>query len=87
MAVEEGRAKRLYTFPQCSIRAPRLYYAPRFRKFRSLLSSHIVEEALRATEYIMNDDLEGAEAGLAHGTSSFHKVYYLRLDRFKWRLI
>ena len=29
---------------------------------------------MRAVTYIMNDDLEGAEAGLANGNSSFHKV-------------
>ena len=27
-----------------------------------------------AAAHIMNDDLEGAEAGLANGNSSFHKV-------------
>ena len=29
---------------------------------------------MRAATYIMNDDLEGAEAGLTNGSSSFHKV-------------
>ena len=29
---------------------------------------------MRAATYIMNDDLEGAEAGLTNGNSSFHKV-------------
>jgi hypothetical protein len=29
---------------------------------------------MRAVTYIMDDDLEGAEAGLANGTSTFHKV-------------
>lgn len=33
-----------------------------------------VEAAMRAVTYIMDDDLEGAEAGLANGTSTFHKV-------------
>ena len=32
---------------------------------------------MRAAGHIMNDDLESAEAGLANGTSSFHKVHYL----------
>lgn len=31
---------------------------------------------MRAATYIMADDLEGAEAGLADGHSSFHKVRY-----------
>lgn len=35
-----------------------------------------VESAMRAVTHIMNDDLESAEAGLANGTSSFHKVPY-----------
>lgn len=29
---------------------------------------------MRAATHIMNDDLEGAEAGLTNGNSSFHKV-------------
>ena len=29
---------------------------------------------MRAVTYIMSDDLEGAEAGLTNGNSSFHKV-------------
>lgn len=29
---------------------------------------------MRAAAHIMNDDLESAEAGLADGASSFHKV-------------
>ena len=33
-----------------------------------------VEAAMRAATYIMSDDLEGAEAGLANGNSTFHKV-------------
>lgn len=37
----------------------------------------IVESAMRAVTHIMNDDLESAEAGLANGASSFHKVPYL----------
>ena len=32
---------------------------------------------MRAATHIMNDDLESAEAGLADGVSSFHKVRYL----------
>ena len=34
----------------------------------------VVEAAMRAVTYIMSDDLEAAEAGLANGNSSFHKV-------------
>ena len=30
---------------------------------------------MRAVTYIMNDDLEAAEAGLTNGNSSFHKVH------------
>lgn len=33
-----------------------------------------LETALRAAAHIMNDDLESAEAGLANGTSAFHKL-------------
>ena len=33
---------------------------------------------MRAATHIMNDDLESAEAGLADGASSFHKVCYRR---------
>lgn len=33
-----------------------------------------LETALRAAAHIMSDDLEGAEAGLANGNSSFHKL-------------
>ncbi len=29
---------------------------------------------MRAATYIMDDDLQGAEAGLANGNSTFHKV-------------
>ena len=29
---------------------------------------------MRAVTFIMSDDLEGAEAGLANGNSAFHKV-------------
>ena len=36
---------------------------------------------MRAVTYIMNDDLEGAEAGLANGNSAFHKVWYEPLSR------
>lgn len=32
---------------------------------------------MRAVTYIMDDDLEGAEAGLADGHSTFHKVRHL----------
>ncbi len=32
---------------------------------------------MRAATHIMNDDLESAEAGLANGASSFHKVCWL----------
>ena len=31
---------------------------------------------MRAASYIMDDDLESAEAGLANGNSSFHKVHH-----------
>ena len=29
---------------------------------------------MRAANYIMDDDLQGAENGLANGNSTFHKV-------------
>ena len=35
-----------------------------------------VKSAMRAATHIMNDDLQSAEAGLADGASSFHKVRY-----------
>ena len=35
---------------------------------------HAVKSAMRAVVHIMNDDLDSAEAGLANGNSSFHKV-------------
>ncbi|CAL8583345.1 Mitochondrial outer membrane protein iml2 [Xanthoria parietina] len=33
-----------------------------------------IEASMRAANYIMNDDLQAAEDGLANGTSSFHKM-------------
>ncbi|KAK4691270.1 tetratricopeptide repeat protein 39, partial [Lecanoromycetidae sp. Uapishka_2] len=40
----------------------------------ALAESQNLEAAMRAATYIMDDDLEGAEAGLAHGNSTFHKM-------------
>ena len=43
---------------------------------------------MRAATYIMDDDLEGAEAGLASGNSAFHKVCSRKFaGLFVWRLI
>ncbi len=39
-----------------------------------LVTGISVEAAMRAATYIMNDDLEGAEAGLGSGNSTFHRV-------------
>jgi hypothetical protein len=40
----------------------------------SLEESHNLDVAMRAVELIMDDDIEGAEKGLADGNSSFHKL-------------
>lgn len=40
----------------------------------SLAESQNLETALRAVELIMDDDIAGAEKGLADGNSSFHKL-------------
>lgn len=40
----------------------------------SLAESQNLETALRAVELIMDDDITGAEKGLAEGNSSFHKL-------------
>jgi hypothetical protein len=40
----------------------------------SLAESQNLESALRAVELIMNDDIEGAERGLAEGNSAFHSL-------------
>ncbi|KAJ9602113.1 Mitochondrial outer membrane protein iml2 [Cladophialophora chaetospira] len=40
----------------------------------SLEESQNLEAALRAVELIMDDDIKGAEKGLAEGNSSFHKL-------------
>lgn len=40
----------------------------------SLAESQNLETALRAVELIMDDDIVGAEKGLAEGNSSFHKL-------------
>ncbi len=49
---------------------------PRHMHIKSSLIPLAVESAMRAATHIMNDDLESAEASLANGTSSFHKVRY-----------
>jgi hypothetical protein len=33
-----------------------------------------VDEAMKAATFILNDDVDSAEAGLAKGTSTFHNV-------------
>ncbi|EHY56227.1 Mitochondrial outer membrane protein iml2 [Exophiala dermatitidis] len=40
----------------------------------SLAESQNLETALRAVELVLNDDIKGAEQGLADGTSPFHKL-------------
>ena len=40
----------------------------------SLAESQNLESALRAVELIMDDDIEGAERGLAEGNSAFHSL-------------
>lgn len=40
----------------------------------SLAESQNMDTALHAVELIMNDDIEGAEAGVRDGTSAFHKL-------------
>ncbi|KIW82704.1 hypothetical protein Z517_05732 [Fonsecaea pedrosoi CBS 271.37] len=40
----------------------------------SLEESQNLETAMRAVDRVMDDDIEGAEAGLADGNSSFHKL-------------
>ncbi|KPI34597.1 Mitochondrial outer membrane protein iml2 [Cyphellophora attinorum] len=40
----------------------------------SLSESHAMDTALHAVELIMDDDIAGAEAGVANGTSAFHKL-------------
>lgn len=40
----------------------------------SLAESQNLESALRAVELVMNDDIEGAERGLAEGNSAFHSL-------------
>ncbi|KAL1966501.1 hypothetical protein VTN77DRAFT_4423 [Rasamsonia byssochlamydoides] len=40
----------------------------------SLSESHDLEHALRAATLILNDDVDGAEAGLSKGNSTFHKL-------------
>ena len=44
------------------------------QSLNSLEEAQMLEDALRAVTLIMNDDVEGAEAGLAKGNSPFHKV-------------
>ncbi len=44
------------------------------RSLGSLEESQNLETALRAVELILNDDIAGAERGLADGNSSFHKL-------------
>ncbi|KAJ9639779.1 uncharacterized protein PV06_10864 [Exophiala oligosperma] len=44
------------------------------RSLDSLEESQNLETALRAVELVLNDDIAGAEKGLAEGTSSFHRL-------------
>ncbi len=44
------------------------------QSLNSLEESQNLETALRAVELIMDDDIEGAEKGLADGNSAFHKL-------------
>jgi len=40
----------------------------------ALSEAQNLESSMRAVELIMDDDIEGAERGLAHGNSTFHKL-------------
>lgn len=44
------------------------------QSLNSLAESQNLESALRAVELIMDDDIEGAERGLAEGNSAFHSL-------------
>src|ERR1700722_4676701 len=52
----------------------RLYASASSQSLDSLAESQNLENALRAAELILNDDIEGAEKSLANGNSSFHKL-------------
>jgi hypothetical protein len=40
----------------------------------SLAEVNDLDEAMKAATFILNDDVDSAEAGLAKGTSSFHNL-------------
>jgi len=85
MDLEEGRAQCLHAFPGRISGAPKLYsLRSTIRTVPSLICVP-VESAMRAATHIMNDDLESAEAGLANGASSFHKVW-IPASRAAWSL-
>ncbi len=85
MDLEEGRTQCLHTFPGRIGGAPKLYsLSSTIRTVPSLICGP-VESAMRAATHIMNDDLESAEAGLANGASSFHKVW-IPASRAAWSL-
>lgn len=75
MDLEEGRAQCLHTFTRRISGAPKLYSLGSTIHIVPSLIFVPVESAMRAATHIMNDDLESAEAGLANGASSFHKVW------------
>jgi hypothetical protein len=52
----------------------RLHASASSQSLDSLADSQNLENALRAAELILNDDIEGAEKSLADGNSSFHKL-------------
>ena len=72
--VKEGRAKCLHAFAGHTGRAPKLCVKSPISCRITQSDCALVEAAMRAVTFIMSDDLEGAEAGLANGNSAFHKV-------------
>ena len=72
--VKEGRAKCLHAFTGHTGRAPESSVESPISCRKTRFDCALVEAAMRAVTFIMSDDLEGAEAGLANGNSAFHKV-------------
>src|SRR5256885_713437 len=52
----------------------RLHASASSQSLDSLAETQNLENALRAAELILNDDIQGAEKSLANGNSSFHKL-------------
>ncbi|KAF7506716.1 hypothetical protein GJ744_011440 [Endocarpon pusillum] len=52
----------------------KLHHSASTQSLDALVEAQNLEAAMRAVTLIMNDDVEGAERGLAQGNSSYHKL-------------